>query len=175
MLRGSMLLRVDSLASSWSQLRGSVLRGCVLRGSMLRGSMLRVDSVGVAWLTGDLKSKSWRSLDGTPVGVKGVLADGASTLLSRSKPHVHLLDAALLDTLARAAVPHYVAHGSIGLFGGQLYLPQALGEVLELALPPFNDNVQVVGRYHVGRSGIFHTWIVLPEYHLFLFGLPFGL
>ena len=67
MLRGSMVLRVDSLASWWSRLRGSMLRESVLRGSMLRGSMLlRVDSVGVAWLTGDSKSKSARSLDGTP-------------------------------------------------------------------------------------------------------------
>ena len=69
MLRVSMLLRVDSLASWWSRLRGSMLRGSML---------LRVDSVGVAWLTGDSKSKSGRSLDGTPVGVRGVLAAGAS-------------------------------------------------------------------------------------------------
>ena len=79
MLLGSMLLRVDYLVSWWSRLRGSMLRGSVLHGSMLRGSMLlRVDSVGVAWLTGDSKSKSGRSLDGTPVGVRGVLGAGAS-------------------------------------------------------------------------------------------------
>ena len=71
-----MVLRVDSLASWWSRLRGSMLRGSELRGSM--SVLSRVDSVGVAWLTGDSKSKSARSLDGTPVGVRGVLAAGAS-------------------------------------------------------------------------------------------------
>ena len=112
MLRGSMVLHVDSLASWWSRLRGSMLRGSVLRGSMLRGSMLlRVDSVGVAWLTGD--SKSARSLDGTPVGVRGELAAGASKrrgVVRCAGSHVHLLDAALLYTLARDAVPHDLIH-----------------------------------------------------------------
>ena len=84
------------------------------------------------------------------------------------KSLVHLLDAALLYTLARADVPHYIVHVSIGLFGGQLYLPHTLGEVFELPFPALDDDVQVVGCYHAGRSGIFHTWIVLPEDNLFI-------
>ena len=98
---------------------------------------------------------------------------GVASLKELRQSRVHLLDAALLDVLARAAVPHYVAHGRIGLFGGQLYLPQALGEVLKLTFPPLYDHVQVVGRYHIG-SGIFHTWTVLSEHHLFFLGILFS-
>ena len=41
---------------------------------------------------------------------------GVASLEELRQSCVHLLDAALLDILARAAVPHYVAHGRIGLF-----------------------------------------------------------
>ena len=58
---------------------------------------------------------------------------------------MHFLDAALLSSLARAAVSHDIVHVGIGLFGGQLDLSDHLGEVLELPLPAFNYNVQIVG------------------------------
>ena len=77
---------------------------------------------------------------------------GVTSLQELSESLVHFFDAASWIP-SRAAVPHYVAHVSIGLFGRQLYLPHTLREVLELALPPFYDNVQVVGRYRVGGVG----------------------
>ena len=115
----------------------------------MRESVLRVGSVDLSWLTGDgWKSKSGRSLDGTPVGVDGVygvLAAGASrgreaarvtSFQEFREPHVHCLDAPFLKILPRAAVPGHVEHIGAGFFGSLLYFSQASGDLLEFDFPP---------------------------------------
>ena len=93
------------------------------------------------------RARSWRVEVARCCKVRGV-----TSLQELSDSLVHFFDAAFLNAFARAAFPHYVAHVSIGLFGGQLYLSHTLGEVLELAFPSFYD--KVVGRYRGGRGGI---------------------
>ena len=94
MLRGSMLLRVDSLASWWSRFRGSMLRGSVLRGSMLRGTQSRRHS-----RRRERRARSWCVETARCCEVRGV-----ASLEELCKSHVHLLDAALLYSLARPSL-----------------------------------------------------------------------
>ena len=66
---------------------------------------------------------------------------GVASLEELCEAFVHFLYAALLSSLARAAVSHDVVHVGIDLLGGQLNILDTLGEVLKFPLPTLDHYV----------------------------------
>ena len=64
---------------------------------------------------------------------------GRISLEEAREAFMHVVDAALLGPLARAAVPQDVVHVCVAFIRGQLDGAYALGEVLELRFPTLDD------------------------------------
>ena len=72
---------------------------------------------------------------------------GVASLEEAREAFLHVVDAALLCSLARAAVSQDIIY--VELIRGQLDGSYAFGEVLEFRLPPLNDFLEVVCSHHL--------------------------